>query len=320
MKRIPIELDYDDVYMVPKKCRVGSRSDCDISVNLGGRNFSNPVIVSNMPSVVDFDTCKYLANKNMFYVMHRFVGKMALYKFLEGMLDKYVSISIGVNKDDAKFFKDSLQGGIKFDYVTIDVAHAHSDRVCDTIKYIKDLSPETFVIAGNVASAAGVIELEQAGADCTKIFVGPGAACSTRVKTGFTRGTVTCLRECAQVATKPIIADGGIKEPGHIAKALACGATMVMAGFFMCGFDQNAGEMVLVGDNEKKYIYYGSASYNVKKKNHHVEGTQILVDYKGDMGEHIYDIECSLKSAVSYAGGKNLSAMRDVDMFQIRKK
>ena len=321
MRVIEQELDYDDVYLIPRKCIVESRSECDIRVELGGRRFSNPVIAANMSSVINCDTCLYLAGKGMFYIMHRFVDDDVIYEFVKSMKEKphYVSISVGIKEHDRKLLKRLKQDKLVPDYVTIDIAHAHTQRVADMVRFIKDNLPEVFVIAGNVATGEAVQFLQEAGADCVKIFNGPGAACTSRVKTGFTRGTISCLLECTEVANVPLIADGGIKEIGHVAKAIACGATMVMSGVFMSGFDQNSGDIIMV-KNEKKYIYYGSASYNVKKNNHHVEGTQILVDYRGDMAEHIYGIECSLKSAVSYAGGNKLKDIQKAKMFSLRKK
>lgn len=319
------EYNYEDVYLRPQKCIVNSRSECDITVQLGNQKFSNPVIAANMKSVVDYDTCRYLASKNMFYIMHRFgLDIKELCTFIREMNEKYSysSISIGVNSDDIKLLQwinnyssDSKSNFPKF--ITIDIAHAHADRTVETIQEIKRLNPETFVIAGNVATSEGVMFLEEAGADATKIFIAPGAACTTKVETGFTRGTVTCLLECAKVAKKPIIADGGIREAGHIAKAMACGATMVMVGSYMCGYDQNPGEIVLI-NGHKKYIYYGSASFNNKKSKHHVEGTEIILDYKGNMDDHIHHIECSLRSAVSYSGKKVISDMYGTPIFAVR--
>lgn len=312
------EYNYDDVYMRPQKCIVNSRSECDISVTLGKHTFRNPVVAANMKSVVDYDTCRYLASKNMFYIMHRFdLNKEELYLFIKEMNQKsFSSISVGINDSDLQFLQDMSQYTDPT-YITIDVAHAHSDRVVKFMDAIKHLYPDTFLIVGNIATREAVSFLEDSGADATKIFIAPGAACTTKMKTGFTRGTISCLLECAEVAKKPIIADGGIRESGHIAKAMACGATMVMAGAFMCGFEQSPGEIVLI-NGQKKYIYYGSASFNNKQTKHHIEGTELILDYKGNMDDHINDIECSLRSAISYAGVKGIKDMYGIPLFSIR--
>jgi GMP reductase len=315
----PREYNYDDIYLRPRKCVVASRSECDISVTLGGKTFSNPVIASNMKSVVDFDTCRYLASKGMFYIMHRFgITPDELFSFIKE-INKYSfsSISVGISKSDQILVNELGLRGIVPNYITIDIAHAHSERVSDMIKYIKCQFPNTFVIAGNVATAEAVTFLEEAGADAVKIFIAPGAACSTKTKTGFTRGTVSCLLECAAVAKKPLIADGGVREPGHIAKAMACGATMVMVGSFMSGYDQSPGEIVTI-NGHKKYIYYGSASFKCKGETKHIEGTEIILDYKGNMDDVICDIDFSLRSAVSYAGVNRIDRMYGTPFFTVR--
>lgn len=311
---------FDDVFLIPQKCVVKSRSQCDITVELGNRKFRNPVIAANMKSVVDFDTCKYLANKGMFYIMHRF--DLNIYDLLKFIMEMnynklFSSISIGIGENDKKIIDEcsKVVDSVPH-YITIDVAHAHSDYVADMVKFVKDKIPDTFVIVGNVATAEGVLFLEKSGADCVKLFIAPGSVCTTRVKTGFMRGTVECLKECAEVSNVPLIADGGIKEPGHIAKAIACGADMVMAGSFMAGFDENGGQIVLI-NGKKKYIYFGSASWSNKHHDQHIEGTDIVLDYKGSMENHIVDLECSLKSSVSYAGKRKITELFGIPMFTI---
>lgn len=311
------EYNYQDVYMVPKKCVVKSRSECDISVQFGDMRFRNPVVAANMKSVVDYNTCKYLANKGMFYIMHRFhLNHSDLCQFVWDSNNEYgfSSISIGIQDEDTNLIDSLRNSGAFPTYITIDVAHAHSDRVIQMIRTVRRIFPNTFLIVGNVATAEAVEELQKYPIDALKVFIAPGRACTTKIKTGFTRGTVTCLKECVDVALVPIIADGGVREPGHIALAMACGATMVMVGSFMSGFDQNSGDIVDI-DGQKKYIYYGSASFNNKRSKKHVEGKEIILDYKGSMDDHIYDIECSLRSAVSYAGVKSITDMTGTPMF-----
>jgi len=308
------EYNYDNVYMIPQKCIVNSRSDCDISVKLGDYTFRNPVIAANMKSVVDEKTCEYLVGKNMFYIMHRFGTNQQEFIALMHKKNHYASISLGVKESDKNLVNDFKAKDLIPEFITIDIAHGHADSVINMIKHIKNVLPDTFVIAGNVATGIAVTELEEAGADCTKIFVGPGAACTSKLKTGFTRGTVSCLQECSLVAKKPLIADGGIRHCGDIAKAMASGATMVMAGSFMAGYDQNSGKIVQI-NGHKKYIYYGSASYNNKGHKKHIEGTEIILDYKSNMDDHIEDIDYSLKSSVSYAGKNKILDIHSTSVF-----
>lgn len=310
------EYNFQDVYLKPQKCIVNSREECDISVKLGENTFSNPVIAANMRAVVDIDTCKYLHDNKMFYIYHRFDNDT--FEFVKEMKDsgRITSISVGIKQEDRDIIRKLCENYYCPDYITIDIAHGHADSVASMINFIKIMCNDTFIIAGNVATAEGVKFLQDAGANAVKIFVGPGKSCITKVKTGFTRGTISCVLECAPVAKIPLIADGGVNECGDIAKAIAAGATMVMCGSFMSGYDQNSGQIVQI-DGKKKYVYYGSASFNNKGHKSHVEGKEVLLDYKGNMDDHIYDIECSLKSAVSYAGKNRLQDIKGTPLFAI---
>ena len=113
------------------------------------------------------------------------------------------------------------------EYITIDIAHGHSNAVINMIQHIKKHLPESFVIAGNVGTPEAVRELENAGADATKVGIGPGKVCITKIKTGFGTGgwQLAALRWCAKAASKPIIADGGIRTHGDIAKSIRFGAS-----------------------------------------------------------------------------------------------
>jgi len=274
-----------------------------------------------MKSVVDYNTCKYLARKGMFYIMHRFhLDIIELARFISESNEEFgfSSISVGIQKEDVETLKQLKSTNREPTYITIDIAHAHSDRTIHMIKEIRKIFPDCYLIVGNVASASAVCELQEYDINALKIFVAPGRACTTKVKTGFTRGTVSCLTECVEACTFDreidIIADGGVREPGHIALAIALGANMVMVGSYMSGFDQNSGDIVEI-DGHKKYIYYGSASFNNKRSKKHVEGKEIILDYRGNMDDHIYDIECSLRSAVSYAGVRSLCEVYNTPIF-----
>jgi len=224
--------DYDNVLLLPRKCRVESRAECDASVELGGRSFRIPVVPANMKTVVDERICEYLAANGYFYVMHRFdLDNVA---FVQRMRDKglFASISMGVKDADYATADRLAADGLVPEYITIDIAHGHADSVQRMIEYLKTKLPNSFVIAGNVGTPEAVIDLENWGADATKVGIGPGKVCITKLKTGFGTGgwQLSALKWCARVATKPIIADGGIREHGDIAKSIRFGATMVMIG------------------------------------------------------------------------------------------
>jgi GMP reductase len=311
------EYNYGDVFLLSrKKAVVGSRNQCDTSVEFGRRHFKMPVCPANMASVVNVDTCKFLASQGWFYVMHRFGVDPV--KFILDMesYGYFTSISMGVNDESYKQIDSIVASRLKPDYITLDIASAWAPKAEKMVKYIKDMLPDSFLIVGNMAVAEAVEEIESWGADCCKLFIGPGLACTTKLKTGFTRPTISCLQECVAAAKKPVIADGGVREHGDIAKAIACGATMVMAGSLFNGYDQSGGEIIEI-DGHKKSIYYGSASEHNKGKYTHVEGKKLFQDYKGDMSNLLVELQEDLRSSISYAGGKDLSALLSCELIAI---
>ena len=257
--------DYDNILLLPRKCRVESRAECDPSIQFGPRRFVMPVVPSNMKTVVDESIVEMLARREHFYVMHRFdLDNLA---FARSMRDKglFVSISVGVKESDRAAVDALAAEGTGADYITINIAHGHADSVRRMIEHIKARLPQAFVIAGNVATPEAVIDLENWGADATKVGVGPGKVCITKLKTGFGTGgwQLSALKWCARVATKPIVADGGIRHHGDIAKSVRYGAAMVMIGSLFAGQEESPGQTVEV-DGKLYKEYYGSASTSTR--------------------------------------------------------
>jgi GMP reductase len=246
--------------------------------------------------------------------MHRF--DLDNVQFVKDMKAKglFASISLGVKPPDYATVDTLSTLGLIPDYVTIDIAHGHADSVRDMIAYLKSKMPSTFVIAGNVATPEAVIDLENWGADATKVGIGPGKVCITKLKTGFGTGgwQLSALKWCARVATKPIIADGGIREHGDIAKSIRFGATMVMIGSMLAGHEESPGKTVEV-DGKLYKEYYGSASDFNKGEYKHVEGKRILEPVKGLLSETLVEMEQDIQSSISYSGGKKLMDIRKVN-------
>jgi GMP reductase len=306
--------DYDNVLLLPRKCRVESRSECDPSVEFGPRRFALPVVPANMKTVIDESIAEWLAGNGFFYVMHRFdVDHVA---FARRMREKnlVVSISSGVKRPDYAVIDRLASDGVGADYVTIDIAHGHAETVHRMIEHIKTKLPQAFVIAGNVATPEAVIDLENWGADATKVGVGPGKVCITKLKTGFGTGgwQLSALKWCARVATKPIIADGGIRDHGDIAKSVRFGASMVMIGSLFAGHEESPGRTVEV-DGKLFKEYYGSASDFNKGEYKHVEGKRILEPIKGSLADTLREMKEDVQSSISYAGGTRLADIRRVN-------
>ncbi|MEG9295633.1 GMP reductase [Mangrovibacillus sp. Mu-81] len=312
--------DYEDIQLIPAKCVVNSRSECDTNVELGGRTFKLPVVPANMQTIIDEKIAAYLAEQNYFYIMHRFEPEKRR-DFIKEMKSRSLiaSISVGVKEEEYTFVEQLAEEQLTPEYITIDIAHGHSNAVINMIQHIKKHLPESFVIAGNVGTPEAVRELENAGADATKVGIGPGKVCITKIKTGFGTGgwQLAALRWCAKAASKPIIADGGIRTHGDVAKSIRFGASMVMIGSLFAGHEESPGETI-EKDGKLYKEYFGSASEFQKGEKKNVEGKKMFVEHKGSLEDTLVEMEQDLQSAISYAGGTDLQAIRHVDYVVVK--
>ncbi|MET0959705.1 MAG: GMP reductase [Psychrobacillus psychrotolerans] len=307
--------DYEDIQLIPAKCVVNSRSECDTTVTLGGHTFKLPVVPANMQTIIDENIANYLAENGYFYIMHRFEPQKRI-AFIKSMQSRSLisSISVGVKEEEYTFVEQLAEENLVPEFITIDIAHGHSNAVINMIKHLKKHLPNSFVIAGNVGTPEAVRELENAGADATKVGIGPGKVCITKIKTGFGTGgwQLAALRWCAKAASKPIIADGGIRTHGDIAKSVRFGASMVMIGSLFAGHEESPG--VTVEKDGKQYKeYFGSASEFQKGEKKNVEGKKMFVEYKGPLEDTLREMEQDLQSSISYSGGNKLESIRNVD-------
>lgn len=307
--------DYEDVLLIPAKATVKSRKECNTTIKFGPRTFDLPVVPANMQTVMDEKLAVTFASNNWFYVMHRFEEEKRI-PFIKMMHEKdlFASISVGIKDNEYEFVDELAASNLIPEYITIDVAHGHSEYVIRMIRYIKEKLPQSFLIAGNVGTPEAVRELEKAGADATKVGIGPGKVCITKIKTGFGTGgwQLAALKWCSKAARKPIIADGGIRTNGDIAKSIRFGASMVMIGSLFAGHEQSPGNDVVV-DGVRYKEYFGSASEYQKGEYTNVEGKKELVPYKGDIHKTMLEMKQDLQSSISYAGGRDLSALKTVD-------
>lgn len=307
--------DYEDIQLVPAKCIIKSRNDADTSVKFGPKTFKIPVVPANMETVMNEELAIWMAKNDYFYIMHRFQPETRT-DFVKKLhsLGLYASISVGIKDAEYEFIDELVADNAKPEYITIDVAHGHSDFVIDMIHYIKKRLPETFLIAGNLGTPEAVREIENAGADATKIGIGPGKACITKLKTGFGTGgwQLAALRLCSKAAKKPMIADGGIRFNGDIAKSIRFGASMVMIGSMLAGHEETPGNLISI-DGKKYKQYWGSASERQKGAYRNVEGRQMLVPYRGHLEDTLTEMQEDLQSSISYAGGQQLADITKVD-------
>ncbi len=220
------------------------------------------------------------------------------------------------------------------DVITVDTAHGHSVNVLNTVRQLKAQHPDIQIIAGNIATAEAAVALVEAGADAVKVGIGPGSICTTRVVTGVGVPQITAIMEvCRGVASTgediPVIADGGIRMSGDIAKAIAAGANSVMLGSLFAGLDESPGELVISGGRRYKTYRgmgsegamnagsadrYGQADkYDAsgKPKAKFVpEGVEGLVAYRGSLAEFVYQLAGGLRSSMGYTGCRTIDQLR----------
>lgn len=312
--------DYEDIQLIPNKCIVNSRSECDTTVQFGPKTFKLPVVPANMQTVMNESLAEWFAENDYFYIMHRF-DEAGRIPFIKKMQNKrlFASISVCVKETEFEFIEKLKTEHLIPEYITIDIAHGHANSVINMIKHIKKHIPQSFVIAGNVGTPEGVRELENAGADATKVGIGPGRVCITKIKTGFGTGgwQLAALNICSKAARKPIIADGGIRTHGDIAKSIRFGATMVMIGSLFAAHEESPGKTVEL-DGKRYKEYFGSASEFQKGEHKNVEGKKMFVEHKGSLKDTLVEMQQDLQSSISYAGGKDLKSLTTVDYVIVR--
>lgn len=319
-------LNYKDIHLIPNYSELKSRALADTFVDFGRFTFKLPIVPANMASCISLEKATWLAQNGYFYILHRFYGYDEILNWMRRMnkckdLLPFISISVGIKQRDIEFLAKIVDEKLRVDFITVDVAHGDHEEVIGMLGYLRALKrciyPDLFIIGGNIATASAFFRMAPY-VDCCKGGIACGGACTTYNKTGFASPMFSLINELRQAREEYnegpaplIIADGGISCNGDIAKALVAGADMVMAGsmFARC-IDSPA--MVDPTDPTKK-LYFGSASaMNGNKKN--IEGRTLSMPMNGMTYEQkLNEVRQDLASAVSYAGGNNLEAFKEVE-------
>jgi len=313
------KFDFENITLIPNYSYVKSRSECKTTIKFGHLEFKLPIVPSNMESIIDSNLAIKLAKNNYFYIMHRFNINPVEFTSQMHRLGLYSSVSIGVNEDSYEYINQFVELGLCPEYITIDIAHGHCVKMKKMVKYIKENLPNTFLIGGNVSTPDAVEDLQKWGCDAIKCGIGGGSACTTYHSTGFgNRGwQANMILDCSKVSKVPIIADGSIKEHSDIVKSLVLGATMVMVGGMLSGYVDSPGEKVKnLVDGLWYKEFWGSASSLQSGKTNRIEGIRKLVPFKDySIFTKLTQIEESLQSAISYAGGNhsNLESFNNVE-------
>jgi len=286
---------------------------------MGGFTFKLPVVPANMECVINDELAIKLAQAGYFYIHNRFTTDTLAFAKKMKDLNLPISISIGVNDDAYVTMNALLEANLVPHFVTIDIAHGHSQKMEKIIQWIKQSFPSPpFIIAGNVSTAEAVRDLESWGANAIKVGIGPGSACTTFKATGFGSRNIQAYvvglcAEARQNHKTMIIADGGIKDPGDVAKSIVLGADMVMIGGMFSALVDSPGSTVRGTDGQLYKEFWGSASVFQSGKKNRIEGTKKLLPLKQRtiLEEMDYIHEC-LQSSISYGGGKELTCLKNV--------
>lgn len=236
-----------------------------------------------------------------------------------------VAAAVGVRPSDIERAEACVNAGA--DALVVDIAHGHSDSAINMVHALKERFPQVDVIGGNVATAEGVRELAEAGADAVKVGVGAGSICITRIVTGFGVPQLTAVSDCAEAGQAlgvPIIADGGIRTGGDVTKALAAGSSTVMIGSLLAGTDESPGATV-VRDGRRVKVVRGMASLTANIDRQEVElrrevdpedwervvpeGVEAMVPVRGPVKDILHQLVGGLRSGLSYAGASTIQEL-----------
>jgi IMP dehydrogenase len=309
---------FDDVALVPQFNNVPSRTEPNLETWLThSRKMQMPILAANMDSVIGEELADVLLEHGSVPIFHRFTtGQMQ-----EVWVKKYSEktfVSLGIKQESLTIAQRLLDLGALG--VCIDVAHGHSDKMFRLIEELKKSHPTKEIIAGNVCTAMAYHDLVNAGADAVKVGVGPGAACTTRMVTGFGVPQFTAIQECALIAEKlriPLIADGGIRNSRDVVLALAAGASSVMIGKLFALTTESAALKRLDSDGYMEAKYRGQASedfqndfYGALKQHTVAEGIDFWAKVSGTAHELIHLLLGGIRSGLTYGGARNVKELQ----------
>ena len=326
-----LKLDFNQVLIRPKRSTLNSRSGVSLE-----RTFKFkwsplswtgiPVIASNMDCVGTFEVYDVLSKHKMITAFHKFyqVEDYKSFKETRDIDPNYFAISTGIGKEELKKLEDIINV-IDFNIICIDVANGYISTLVDFCKTVREKFPDKIIIAGNVVTREIVEELILNGkVDIVKVGIGPGSACTTRMKTGVGMPQLSAIIECSDAAhgvAGQIIGDGGITCPGDMSKAFGGGADFVMVGGVFAGHDENPGEITEVGGKYYKK-FYGMSSKHAMEKHYGVmndyrssEGRCVEIPLKGKLNDTILDYLGGVRSTCTYINAPTIKEISKCTTF-----
>ena len=328
------QLDFSNVLIRPKRSTLSSRSEINLKRTMVMPHSCNdwtgvPIIAANMDTTGTFEVYETLAKHGCVTALHKFYTKDDFLEYQaktgeSGLNPDLFMVSTGITNDDYDRLVE-IMSVIDCNWICVDVANGYIPRLVDFCKSLRELYPNKNIVAGNVATREMVEELIINGrVDVVKIGIGPGSACTTRLKTGVGVPQLSAILECADAAhgcDGRIIADGGITCPGDMAKAFGAGADFVMIGGQFAGHDQNPGK-VIEENGRKMKLFYGMSSKQAMVKHYgkmdnyrSSEGRELKIPYKGDLNDTIEDYLGGLRSTCTYIGAREIRDMSKCTTF-----
>ncbi|MHA2020512.1 MAG: guanosine monophosphate reductase [Candidatus Thorarchaeota archaeon] len=310
-------LCFDDVLIRPLYSDIRSRSEICLGSDCNGLGLSIPIVASPMDTVTETDMARGIGCMGGLGVIHR-------YNTIEQQVDlvlpaPHAACAIGVSGDFLDRATALYEVGVRT--FCIDVAHGHTSMMKKAIEYLRDrLGDDIHIMAGNVATLDAFNDLADWGANSIRVGIGGGSICSTRIQTGHGMPTLASVLECGQSdRDAALIADGGIRTPGDIAKCLGAGADAVMLGSLLAGTDEAPGEIIIV-DGEKHKVYRGMASKEaqIDWRGHtaSLEGVSSVVPSKGPVMPILTELAQNVRSALSYSGARTISEFQAKCQFE----
>jgi IMP dehydrogenase len=314
-------LSYGDVLLVPNRSSVDSRDDVDLSTNLTPDvELDGPLVSAAMDTVTEADLAASLSRAGGVGVLHRFLTPAEQAEQVERVRaeGEQVAAAVGINEDHVARSAALVDAGV--DALVVDVAHGHLERTVDAVADLAEAFPGTDLVAGNVATPEGVVDLAAAGADCVKVGIGPGSHCTTRKVAGAGVPQLTAVDDCADAAADAgvtLCADGGIRTSGDAVKALMAGADTVMLGSLFAGTAEAPGAVVEVEGTRYKRsrgmaTTAAAEERNDKEENVRAdEGVEALTPYKGPVADLVGEFCAGIRSGLSYCGGHTIPEARE---------
>ena len=311
-------ITFGDVLLVPKYSEILSRKEINLSVNLGNDlpELSCPFVSSPMDTVTEQEMAISMFKQGGVGIIHRYNTIKEQVEISKKVFAAagFSAAAIGVSGDYVERAAALYSAGARV--LCVDVAHGHHVLMKKALSELRSIFGDTVhIMAGNVATLQGFNDVADWGADSIRVGIGGGSICSTRIQTGHGVPTLQSVIDCAKTDRDAmIIADGGMRSTGDIAKAIAAGADLVMCGSLFAGTDESPGEVFSASDNKKYKVYRGMASVEAQRdwKGSHnsVEGISTTIPYKGSVVDIIQLMKKQLASACSYSGAISLKEFR----------